>query len=209
MKREIELDNILTEIDRYESNLKKIDAEVIDREEGKDILLSVLQETQHSVAAFISNVVTELVQHVFGPEYTFHLVASTDRDRNATTPMILKGDVEVSLREEVGGGVLDVVSTGFRFAHWAIAKERTAPIFILDEPGKFLDSGRQVAYGEALVALARSLGIQLIYVTHSEELAAIADMSYTVSQRDGVSTVVNREGDDSSALQRQRVQRVL
>lgn len=158
-------------------------------EEARGIISKVLLIVHQEATSFVSEVVTQFLAHVFGGEYSFKLVGDVSYNKPALTPVILKGDIEVSPRDEVGGGVLDVVSLGMRLAAWAISAQRTPPILLLDEPGKFLDADRIVLFGEALRRIVEQLNLQVLLLTHEPALVAIADVSFLVEQKNGISSV--------------------
>lgn len=164
-----------------------------DCEEARTILNTVLLKTQEQAVGFICNVTTRLLQHIFGEDYELQFKASVERNRSALQPFISKDGILCSPREELGGGVLDVAALGIRLAQWAITAEQSAPIFILDEPAKFIDWRRIPLFGEALRGVAQTLGLQIILVSHKQELEAIGEKVYHVSQRNGVSVIDGEE----------------
>ena len=163
-------------------------------EDARAVLNDVLIEIQKEVVGFVCGIATELLGHVFGLEYELRFTSSVDRGRPSLTPIIAIGDLECSPRDELGGGVLDVASFGMRLALWAIAHDVPAPVLILDEPGKFLDRERVPLFGEAIRQLANELEVQIIFVTHANELENIADMVYSVVKSRSVSAVERLAG---------------
>jgi DNA repair exonuclease SbcCD ATPase subunit len=172
---------------KIESCQEKVEA----ADRARQVALSVLSGIQEQITAYASALVSRLVRHVFGEEYEFRLVPKVERGRPGLAPMFLVHGQEVSPREEVGGGLLDVASLGMRLAHWRLMKERTSPIFLLDEPGRFLDAARAPKLGEILATISNDLGVQIIYITHNEVLAEIAETAYQVQlDGNGVSQVI-------------------
>ncbi len=159
-------------------------------EAARDLLVQVLLSTQGQVKGFIEEVATSALSAIYGPEYGFELEYAARRNQVEAAPWIVVGGERFSPRDEVGGGVLDVVSLALRMALWAMAEPRTAPTFLLDEPSKFLDTDRQADFGHMLAELAETLGAQFLVVTHSPAVAEFAGVAYAVSQgEDGVSGV--------------------
>jgi ABC-type glutathione transport system ATPase component len=74
-------------------------------------------------------------------------------------------------------------------AVWAMAEPRTAPVFLLDEPSKFLSVDLQPKFGQMLRELSDLLGVQFVVVTHSPEVAESADRAYNVD-KDGAASAV-------------------
>jgi len=93
------------------------------------------------------------------------------------------GDKKYSLRnEELGGGVIDIVSFALRVTAWAISNNRSDNVMLLDEPIKNLDSTRIPRAGEMIKKLSSDLGLQFLIVTHSDELMNIADSMFIVKK---------------------------
>lgn len=162
-------------------------------EQAKEILNQILLATQQDVKGYIEQIVTNLVSHVFGDEYVFMLEMGIEREKPALTPIIEKQSIQVSPRDEMGGGLLDMISLGLRMALWSFNQDRFRPTLIMDEPGKFLDLKRVPLFGEALQQLSKQLGLQIIMVTHLDDLKGLADRSYRVWQQNGVS-LIEEEG---------------
>lgn len=154
---------------------------------ARTVLNTVLLETQEQAVGFICDVTTRLLQHVFGPDYELQFKASVERNRPALTPFIAEDGNQCSPRDELGGGVLDVASLGVRLAQWAIEAEPSPAVFVLDEPGKFIDRQRVSLFGEALRGIVEALGLQIVLVTHLSALEGIADRAYFVEKVRGVS----------------------
>lgn len=156
---------------------------------AKDVLNRILVTMQSDVVHYIEQIVTDLITHVFGEQYRFVFDVSVERGKPALTPLIEKNGQQVSPKDEMGGGLMDVLSLGLRMALWSLDQQTVAPVLVLDEPGKYLDRSRVPLFGEALRQLSEQLGLQIIMVTHLDELKELADRSFTVRQQAGVSIV--------------------
>jgi DNA repair exonuclease SbcCD ATPase subunit len=86
-----------------------------------------------------------------------------------------------------GGGAKDIASIALRMAVWSICKTRA--LMILDEPCKFLSRGLQTKASEMLKMMSTELGIQIIMVSHVEEMITAADKVINVEKVDGISRV--------------------
>jgi DNA repair exonuclease SbcCD ATPase subunit len=83
--------------------------------------------------------------------------------------------------DHVGGGVIDLLGLSLRFSIWSIMARRTAPIFFLDEPLKWLKGGGMPEKGQELISqISKQLGVQVIMVSHAPELIAGADHTVVV-----------------------------
>jgi len=158
-------------------------------ESARDVVAEVLVITQGKVKGYLEEVVGLALSAVYGEDYGFQLDFDVRRNQSEVTPWIVKNGDRYSPRDEVGGGVLDVASLGMRLAMYALSNPRPSPLFVLDEPAKFLSRDRQADFGRMLSEMSRRMGIQIILVSHSEAIIDQADSAYRVTQDDGVSMV--------------------
>jgi len=102
------------------------------------------------------------------------------------------GDVSVSgdPQDSRGGGVSDIVSLALRLALLELARPKPLGPVLLDEVGKHVSAGYAPNVAAFLKQYAEKTGRQIILITHDPNLAEVADVSYRVSQEDGVSEVV-------------------
>lgn len=101
------------------------------------------------------------------------------------------GDLTVAANPEDGrgGGVADIVSLALRLALLELARPRPEGPVFLDEPGKHVSREYLPNMAEFLKQYARTTGRQIIMITHAEALADVADVSYKVTQHNGISEV--------------------
>ena len=184
------------ERDRLQADLIKVGKELAGlegrlrtNERAREIVNAVLQATQTEVVGLINELTSLALSAVFGPEYSFELQFEVKRNQSEAVPWIVVDGVKHSPRDEVGGGVLDMVSLALRLSLWAISSPRSAPVFVLDEPGKFLSADKQDAFGRLLKEVSEMLRVQFIVVSHSEGIIEQADKAFRVTQTDGLSAV--------------------
>jgi len=158
-------------------------------EGARDIVNQVLLITQEEVSALVADVVTLALSTVYGDEYRFEMEHKIARNQSEIVPWIVKDGERLSPNDEVGGGVIDVAAMALRMAVWAVSEPRPAPVFLLDEPGKFISRDKQASFGRMLREVASMLGIQILLVSHSTAIIEAADRAYEVSQVRGISEV--------------------
>lgn len=88
-----------------------------------------------------------------------------------------------------GGGVSDVVSLALRLALLELARPKPDGPVLLDEIGKHVSANFAPNVAAFLKQYARRTGRQVLLITHQAALAEVADVSYEVSQRGGISEV--------------------
>ena len=144
---------------------------------------------QEQVKSVVEKLVSEALQAVFGDNYGFELELKIVRNQPEIYMYVIRDGQKFTLKEELGGGIVDLVSFVMRIVLWSISTPRSASVMILDEPGKFISKDLQELFGEVIIELSRMLGIQFVVISHEEELIGIADISYKVVLCEGVSTV--------------------
>ena len=178
------------------ADLKKAERDLIaeaarkaDLGQAGDVLNAAILATQQQVRGYLEKVVTSALQAVYGEDHGFHLDYEIRRNQPEITPWIVRGDEQYSPREEVGGGVLDVAALALRMAMWSLMDPRPAPVFLLDEPGKFVSRDKQADFGRMLREISKALGVQILMVSHSTDIIGQADKAYEVTLVDDKSEV--------------------
>jgi DNA repair exonuclease SbcCD ATPase subunit len=88
-----------------------------------------------------------------------------------------------------GGGISDVVSLALRLALLELARPKPRGPVLLDEVGKHVSKEYAPNVAQFLKQYAQKTGRQILLITHQSDLADVADVSYRVSQENGVSEV--------------------
>lgn len=97
--------------------------------------------------------------------------------------------VAASPEDARGGGVTDVVSLALRLALLELARPKPDGPIILDEIAKMVSREYLPNVAVFLKQYLQKTGRQGLMITHAEALADVADVSYRVSQADGISEV--------------------
>lgn len=137
-------------------------------------LQTVAAKTQATVEERLSKLVTSAL-HTIYPENPYNFVIRFIKKRNTTECNLLfeKNGEEFNPLEESGGGPIDVASIALLVSF--IMTEKKAPILFLDEPAKNLSRYRVGLMSKFLKSICEKLGLQIIIVTHIEELIKDAD----------------------------------
>jgi len=127
--------------------------------EAKDIVLTIAEGIQAQVHKQVANLVTRCLQAVFGSEYRFDLIFEKKRGRSSARFVLTKEGQEYDdLLNEVGGGVVDVVSFGLRLSCVLLARPERRRLLVLDEPFKNL---RGIEYRRRLRRMLKELSERL------------------------------------------------
>jgi DNA repair exonuclease SbcCD ATPase subunit len=98
-------------------------------------------------------------------------------------------EMETSVEDSHGGGLVDVVSLALRLALLQLSRPKPAPLVILDEPGKHVSAEYAPNVAFFLKQFGQKTGHQVIMITHNETLAEMADATVRVKKPGAYSEV--------------------
>jgi len=153
--------------------------------EAQKIIQDVAVSTQSSIVFRINEIVNRVIQAVF-PEYSFELKYEVHRNKSEASLKFYCGGEEIDILSDAGG-VMDIASTGLRFALWSMTNK--ANVILLDENLKFLSADLQHRGAEILKSICVTLGIQIIFVSHIPAMTQYADNVIHISKSGKYSTV--------------------
>jgi hypothetical protein len=154
---------------------------------AQDIMNEVGVLAQSEIKDVIEHLVSQALQFTHGENYAFEIDNRISRNQPETYMYVLIDGQRNSLKDELGGSVVDVVCFALRVVFWAIQVPRTRPLILLDEP--FKNGGKQEALCQMIKHLSDLLGIQFVIVTYDDRIVVIADTCYRVTQANGTSDV--------------------
>ena len=125
---------------------------------------------------------------VFDDPYEMGVEFVNRRNKTECDLTFIKNGDHIDPLNASGGGVVDVASFALRVALWTLQNDSRNTL-ILDEPFKHLNPLALPKASEMLKKVSEKLDLQIIMVTHSEDLAEAADKIFQTSQRRGVSKV--------------------
>ena len=146
--------------------------------------------------ARIEETVTAALQAVFErDDIAFEIEMRTINNQPAASWSVISyygagediATVSGSPEDARGGGVSDVVSLALRLALLELARPKPQGPVLLDEVGKHVSRNYVPNVAAFLKQYAQKTGRQIILITHDPNLAEVADVSYQVSQENGVS----------------------
>jgi hypothetical protein len=167
--------------------------------ETKRIIMAVSQDTSSQFKEYVEALVTSAIVSVF-PEKNYRFIVNSEikSNRSEMNLLIQQGDREPYVpREEQGGALLDIVSFCLRVVLWSLELPRSSNTLILDEPMRFCGALTPLA-ANFMKTISHELGIQLIIVTHDNQLSTLADASWRVerSDRDSTVSLIEKEDDE-------------
>lgn len=163
-----------------ERELLSIEQKIADTE-GELRLESQCQEALEYLAQQGSDRLTRLLlvglAVIYGSGYRFRRVG---RDI-----LVDDGYVEVDMIDGRGGGLTDVVSLLLRVLALRQGKGGALETLVLDEPLKSVDKETALRASAFLSKVVERMGVNVLMVTHRDELVGDADFVFSVSRMDG------------------------
>lgn len=174
-------ENLIREKQVKKKKMIQVKKNIINYKKARNVLLEVSEKTQNKIKIKIEEIITLALRSVFDEEFVFVLKFLQKRNRVEAVPTIKIGDEEFDPKDELGGAIIDIISFVFRPILWGMTKEKTRPIFILDEPFRFTGSLVKKA-GEMVKFLSKELGLQIIIISHDRRLIKFCDQVYKVKK---------------------------
>jgi len=167
MLREQKAD-LFKKIQEYEDHIK-------DTEEAQAIIQRVAQRTQEELEYQISEICSLAMAAVFDDPYELKVKFVIRRGKTECDILFRRRGNTIDPMDASGGGAVDIGSFSLRVSMWCISHHTTSPIFLIDEPFRFLSKVYIAKAGEMLTDVSKKLGIQIIMVSHREQLIESAN----------------------------------
>jgi len=150
----------------------------------------VARKTQENLRYHIENIVSLALSAVFPdpPEFCAEFV--TKRNQPECNLMFVENGQEYKPIDGSGGGPLDVASFALRTTFWSLNKNRRT--LILDEPFKYVSPDLQSKVSDMLRLVSDKLELQIIMVSHAEDINTSADKTFQVVKEKGESKIIEK-----------------
>lgn len=137
---------------------------------AREIIQNTAAEVQRAAHASIAAIVSRCLEAIFDEPYKFKIHFEMKRGRTEARLAFLRDESEIDPLTASGGGVVDVAAFALRLACLALSKPALRRVIVMDEPFRFLSAGYRPNIRELLEGLSEDLGVQIIMVTHIEDL---------------------------------------
>lgn len=171
--------------------LKKIKKKIKVCSEAHWLLVETSKEIQKQFKQNVEVLITHAIQTIYKYPYIFKLNFEMKRNNLEVTPIVKKGKTSLQPKEDMGGGILDVIAMALKIILWHLEEPRTRAVLFLDEPFRFLGSLANKA-GYMLKYLSRYFGLQIIMTTHDKKLSKFYDRKFKVTYN-GIESTVTRQ----------------
>lgn len=178
-----------------EQALGQFREDLIALEKAQAFIQQVAKDTQEQLRFQISDIVQLAIDTCFPDEYKFNVNFEIKRGKTEAALSFSQNGIEIDPMEASGGGLVDLASFALRIAAWSLGKSDN--VIILDEPFRFLSKDLHAKAGEIVRRLSKRLKLQIIMVTHAEELIDCAHKVFEVrkNKKTKVSRVIERNND--------------
>ena len=185
--------NIYDRLDIADEKMEQLRKDQRFAEQAQIILQTVAQKTQQELEYKISELVSLALKSVFDEPYEMRLIYETKRNKTEANIVLERDGEQFHPLTSTGGGVADIISFALRVTLWSLGGKKTQNTFILDEPFKWLSRGILPRAGQMVKEISDKLNLQIIMVSHLEELIDEADKVFKVSQKTGLSKVIEEK----------------
>lgn len=169
-------------LDKEKQSNAKLYQDVLDSELANDIITYVALQTQSKFTFKLSNLVTAAMEYISDEPYKLNIESDVKRNQIECELSVESYGITNDPQKDMGGTINDIIAAVLRISTWSLSKNKSSPVFILDEPGKFISKDMKDKFSEFLKSLCDKLDIQIIMSTHSEDLIESADNIIKISK---------------------------
>lgn len=156
--------------------------------EGLAVIQDVAQSIQTKLETQITTLVNMAILAVFDDAPKFKMEIVVRRNKTECDLLFVEGNNKDKPVDSSGGGLLDVVSFALRVV--VLSFTNLDRVLIIDEPFKFLSVNKSNKVAHMLAEISKTLGVQIIMVSHMEDINITADTTYEVSLKNKIAHVV-------------------
>ena len=168
--------------------LEEIKTETEEVLKSISVCQNVATEVQKQLSVKIDTIVNLALATCFGDEYTFKLNYVPARGKTEVEFLLLQNGKEIDPMNQNGGGLIDILCFALRVAVFNIS--HTDDFMVYDEPFRFVSKGLREKVAEVVHTFSERLNIQIVEVTHVEELMDNSDKRFVIKKINKVSEVV-------------------
>lgn len=139
--------------------------------EAQTVLETVASLVQRNWYLQLGSIVSRCLKAVFGEDaYEFKLVFKQLANRTEVEFLLQRDQQDFDPMGSTGGGVVDVAAFALRVAAQMLSVQGERCLLVLDEPFRFVSATYRPSVRLLLEKLTEEFSVQIIMVTHMEEL---------------------------------------
>lgn len=159
-------------------------------EQAQEVIRQVALKTQQQLQYHISDIATMALEAVFDDPYQLQIEFVQRRNRTECDLSFIRENEKIDPLNAAGGGAVDVASFALRIASWSMQVPRSRNVLVLDEPFRYLSSNLLPKASTMLKEVSDKLNLQIIMVTHADELVETADKVFEIRKRKQISQII-------------------
>ena len=172
----IERESLKRKLKELKASRKFLAQKAEDAESARIIHQKVSKRTLANLEVHFSDPITIAISSVFPDEIEFVTRAENRRNQTEFDLLFREDGREQPPVGSAGRGACDVAAFALRPTYWTLDKNRA--VFILDEPFPYVSPDLQWKVSEMLTMVSTKLGIQIIMVSHADEINFAADKTF-------------------------------
>ena len=158
-------------------------------EEAQTIIQTIAIQTQKELQYHISSITSSALEAIFPEPYELQVEFIEKRGRTETDIYFTNKGERIDPMTGSGGGAVDIAAFSLRCSMWKLQIPNSRNTIILDEPFRFLSRDLQSKAAQMLREISSNLRLQIIMVTHNDDLIEAADKLFIVYKKNGVSNI--------------------
>lgn len=182
-------DQVLQALERELKDLRECRRSLARHEQAREVIREVGLKTQQQLQYHISDLTSLALEAVYDNPYELVVEFVQRRNKTECDLYFIRNGERVDPLDAAGGGSVNVAAFALRVASWSMQRPRSNNVLILDEPFVNVSRDLQSRACEMLKQVSEKLGLQIIMITHSEDLIDAADKTFRVTISKGISKV--------------------
>lgn len=158
-------------------------------EKAQLVIQEVTKITQDKLKYHLSDICSLAMASIFPDPYEIEIDFVSKRGKVETDIWFTKDGNRIHPFSSTGGGAVDIAALSLRLSCWTLQNPKTRPILILDEPLHFVSKSYILKATKLIKQLSDNLNIQMIIVSHNENIIENADNIIKVGMQNGVSDI--------------------
>jgi len=180
---------VLASINETKDNLKEDRKSLHRHEQAREVIREVGLKTQQQLQYHISDISSLALEAVYDDPYELVVEFVQRRNKTECDLWFRRDDEKMDPLSATGGGAVNIASFALRVAAWSMQRPHSRNLLVLDEPFGNVSTDLLPRASEMLRQISERLKLQMIIVTHAEELIEAADRTFKVTMSKGVSHV--------------------